>query len=121
MGDMLKSDRVPDMSKLSVADAKLIALSELVKSLDKSEREKLLSGYDLKRFAKIFEDASMMLTIDTFLDSGMNVSETARKLYMHRNTLMYRLASVRRKTGLDIRNFDMAVTFKLLHSLYMIK
>lgn len=121
MSDKINDGRVPDMSKLSVSDAKLIPLSELVKSLEKPEREKLLTGYDLKRFAKIFEDGSMMQTIDTFLGSGMNVSETARKLYMHRNTLTYRLNTIQRKTELDIRNFDMAVTFKLLHCLYMLK
>ena len=62
-----------------------------------------------------------MSTVDSFLEHGMNVSETARKLYMHRNTLIYRLNKIRKVTGLDIRVFDMAVTFEILRSLYMLK
>lgn len=98
-----------------------LSLENIVFQLSKSQREKLISGYDLKKFAKVFEDGGMMLTAETFLKSGMNVSETARKLYMHRNTLIYRLNSIRKKTGLDLRDFDMAVTFKLLHILYSMK
>ena len=75
----------------------------------------------MKKFAKIFEDDDMMRTVDAFLENGMNASETARALYMHRNTLSYRLKTVQKKTGLDLKNFDMAVTFKILHILYTMK
>ncbi len=117
-------ERVPNMPKLSGLNAektKLISLSDILTGLEKPVRENLSSGFDLKRFAKIFEDENMMLTITAFLENGMNVSLTARKLYMHRNTLIYRLNSVYKKTGLDIRNFDMAVTFCILHYLYILK
>ena len=63
----------------------------------------------------------MMQTVETYLDCGMNISETARRLYMHRNTLMYRLNSIRKNTGMDLSSFDDAVTFRLLHYLYIIK
>ena len=42
----------------------------------------------------------------------MNVSETARKLFVHRNTLVYRLEKIKKLTGLDLREFDDAITFK---------
>lgn len=93
----------------------------MAEGLGKSRREELLSVYDLKKFAKIFEDESMMETADTFISCGMNVSAAARKLYMHRNTLMYRLKLIYKKTGLDLRDFDMAVTFRMLHILYCLK
>ena len=48
----------------------------------------------------------------------MNISLTARNTYMHRNTLMYRLHRIRQITGLDLRNFEMAVTFQILYFLY---
>ena len=51
----------------------------------------------------------------------MNVSETARVLYMHRNTLIYRLNKISNETGLDLRKFDMAVTFEILRVLYELK
>ena len=56
----------------------------------------------------------MVHTIETFFDNSLNLSETARKLYIHRNTLVYRLEKVQRAIGLDLRNFDDAVTFKMM-------
>lgn len=107
-GDML------DRTKIVPA----IPLSELTDNLTRTQRERILSSYDMKKFARIFEDESMITTIDSFFINGMNVSETARKLYMHRNTLIYRLNKIYKVTGLDIRVFDMAVTFEILRKLY---
>lgn len=119
------SDRARNMTDLSVnktgGGSPAISLSTVAEGLSKSRREELLSAYDLKEFAKIFEDESMLATADTFISSGMNVSAAARRLYMHRNTLMYRLNLIYRKTGLDLRDFDMAVTFRMLHILYVLK
>ena len=98
-----------------------IPLPLIVSQLSKAQRERLIAGYDVKNFARIFEDGDTMSTVDSFLEHGMNVSETARKLYMHRNTLIYRLNKIRKVTGLDKRVFDMAVTFEILRSLYMLK
>ena len=52
-------------------------------------------------------------TIQCCFDNNLNVSETARQLFIHRNTLMYRIEKVRKFTGLDVRNFDQAIVFKL--------
>lgn len=101
--------------------AKTVSLESVADCLTGAQRERLVSGYDLKKFAKIFEDESLMNAVNTFLESGMNISKAARMLYMHRNTLIYRLNTLRKRTGLDLRNFEMAVTFKLLHALYLIK
>ena len=59
----------------------------------------------------------MVQTIDKFFECHLNVSEAARQLYIHRNTLVYRLDKVQRATGLDLRAFDDAITFKLLRML----
>ncbi len=113
---------MPDLSvNKTGGGSPAISLSTVAEGLSKSRREELLSAYDLKEFAKIFEDESMLATADTFISSGMNVSAAARRLYMHRNTLMYRLNLIYRKTGLDLRDFDMAVTFRMLHILYVLK
>ena len=51
---------------------------------------------------------------DMFFRKDLNLSDTARQLFIHRNTLVYRLDKVQRQTGLDLRHFDDAVTFKIL-------
>lgn len=58
-------------------------------------------------------DNETMLTIQKFFENNLNVSETARQLYIHRNTLVYRLEKIKRLTGLELTNFDDAVIFKL--------
>ena len=66
-----------------------------------------------RKTARLFND-EMIHTIETFFDNSLNLSETARKLYSHRNTLVYRLEKVQHAIGLDLRNFDDAVTFKMM-------
>lgn len=58
-------------------------------------------------------DNETLSTINTFFENNLNVSETSRKLFIHRNTLVYRIEKLQRSTGLDIRNFDDALTFKI--------
>ena len=58
-------------------------------------------------------DEETRSTVDTFFDHNLNVSETARRLFVHRNTLVYRLEKLRQLTGLDIRTFDDAMTFRI--------
>lgn len=58
-------------------------------------------------------DSETMLTIQKFFENNLNVSETARQLYIHRNTLVYRLEKIKRLTGLELTNFDDAVIFKI--------
>jgi carbohydrate diacid regulator len=69
-----------------------------------------------RKTAKLFND-EMLQTIEMFFRKDLNLSDTARQLYIHRNTLVYRLDKVQRQTGLDLRKFDDAVTFKILHEL----
>lgn len=74
-----------------------------------------------KMFIKeIFEDKSpddfdeeTLTTINKFFENSLNVSETSRQLYIHRNTLVYRLDKLQKSTGLDLRVFEDAITFKI--------
>ena len=59
-----------------------------------------------------FEEEELT-TVYTFFDNNLNISDTARQLYVHRNTLVYRLEKIQKKTGLDVRVFDDALTFKI--------
>lgn len=58
-------------------------------------------------------DPETLLTIEKFFENNLNGSETSRQLFVHRNTLVYRLDKVQKITGLDLRSFDDAVLFKL--------
>jgi carbohydrate diacid regulator len=58
-------------------------------------------------------DTETIQTIQKFFENNLNVSETSRQLYVHRNTLVYRLDKIQKMTGLDLRNFDDAITFKV--------
>lgn len=58
-------------------------------------------------------DEETLVTINKFFENSLNVSETSRQLYIHRNTLVYRLDKLQKTTGLDLRVFEDAITFKI--------
>ena len=58
-------------------------------------------------------DYETLFTIQKFFENNLNVSETSRKLFVHRNTLVYRLEKIKKLTGLDLREFDHAIIFKV--------
>lgn len=58
-------------------------------------------------------DEELLTTIYKFFECSLNVSETSRQLFIHRNTLVYRLDKISRMTGLDLRIFEDAITFKI--------
>lgn len=58
-------------------------------------------------------DQETLFTIQKFFENNLNVSETSRKLFVHRNTLVYRLEKIKKLTGLDLREFDDAIIFKV--------
>ncbi len=58
-------------------------------------------------------DEETLTTINKFFENNLNVSETSRQLFLHRNTLVYRIEKIQKATGLDLRSFDDALTFKI--------
>ncbi len=66
-----------------------------------------------KRGAIEVLDQETLFTIQRFFENNLNVSETSRKLFVHRNTLVYRLEKIKKLTGLDLREFDHAIVFKI--------
>ena len=58
-------------------------------------------------------DEETMVTIQKFFENNLNISETARQLYVHRNTLVYRFERIEKALGLDIRTFEDAMLFKI--------
>ncbi len=92
----------------------------LVRILEDMPRYKLTEYLDALmeiNAGEIFSDEEMINTAEEFLENNLNVSETSRKLYLHRNTLMYRLDKIEKLTGLNLRKFSDAVTFRLITAL----
>ncbi len=69
-----------------------------------------------RKTAHLFNE-EILETVNMFLKKDLNLSDTARQLYIHRNTLVYRLDKIQRLAGLDLRRFDDAVTFRMLHDM----
>lgn len=96
----------------------LLQLERLLNAIPEPQRAKYLEQ-SLKR-ADLFVEAEMLATLDTFFSLDCNVSETAKKLYIHRNTLLYRLDKLKQETGLDVRQFRDAVLVKIILLLYKV-
>ncbi|GGO05222.1 PucR family transcriptional regulator [Saccharibacillus kuerlensis] len=88
-----------------------LEVERLVYSIPTEQRERFMEQIEGR--SVIMEDSETLTTLETFFQMNCNVSETAKRLYIHRNTLIYRLDKVKQETGLDVRNFRDAVLMKL--------
>lgn len=94
-------------------------LERLLFSIPEHERTRFLEEY-ASYHTDVFEDAETLATLETFFELDCNVSETAKRLYIHRNTLLYRLDKIKQETGLDVRSFSDAVLVKISLLLYKV-
>jgi carbohydrate diacid regulator len=108
--------RYADMfeAKGNVHSYREFILIKMMEEISESKLEKYFSDLTDENFREIFDDEEMLATAEEFLQSSLNVSETSRNLYMHRNTLLYRLDKIEKATGLNIRSFSDAVSFRVL-------
>lgn len=83
-------------------------IHQLPVSLCEMFLNEVFSGKAVEQF-----DEETLSTVHKFFENNLNISETARQLFLHRNTLVYRLEKIQKKTGLDVRVFDDALTFKI--------
>ncbi|MDE6849997.1 MAG: helix-turn-helix domain-containing protein [Clostridia bacterium] len=93
-------------------------LSNLLNDAVKNAPPRLPAGRELAPYAEAFEDKDLVETCFCLFENDLNVSKTAVRLYMHRNTLIYRIAKLKRLTGLDVCRFDDAVSFIILYRCY---
>ncbi len=89
-----------------------LGIGRLIYQLPSKLCELFLDEIFKKEGLEVLDDETMQ-TIDKFFENNLNVSETSRQLFVHRNTLVYRLDKIERLTGLDLRKFDDAVVFKV--------
>lgn len=106
-----------DVSKIFFEDSTVIAYNELGIGrliyqlpipLCKMFIREIFKGKNPEEF-----DQETLTTINKFFENSLNVSETSRQLFIHRNTLVYRLDKLQKSTGLDLRVFEDAITFKI--------
>ena len=110
LGGIFESDkRILQYNKLGIGI--------FINKLNKEELEQFLEQIvDVEAFLKL--DEEIIKTVQKFFENNLNISETARQMYLHRNTLVYRIEKVLRQIGLDVRTFEDAVFFK---TAYMVK
>ncbi len=105
-------------SKGEVHSYKEYLLVRVLEDVPESRLREYFEQLQISNGNEIFEDEELVSTAAEFLENSLNISETSRNLYMHRNTLMYRLDKIERITGLNIRNFSDAVSFRVITILY---
>lgn len=66
----------------------------------------------------VLKDSELVESVSAFFNNNLNISETSRNAFLHRNTLLYRIEKIYKLTGLNVRNFDDALYFKLLMTIY---
>lgn len=96
----------------------LLQLEKLVHNIPETDKQDFLDSVLKRTEASL--DAEIMLTLEHFFALDCNVSETAKKLYIHRNTLLYRLDKFKQETGLDVRHFHDAVLVRISMLLYKV-
>ena len=101
-------------SKGSVHSFREFLSVKMIEDLPKQKINDYLSTMYDDTAKEVFEDKELVNTAEEFLENSLNLSETARKIFLHRNTLTYRLDKIEKATGLNIRKFSDAVTFRLI-------
>jgi len=96
----------------------MLHLERLLNSIPDSRRAEYME--QLLNRSDVLLEPEILMTLETFFRLDCNVSETAKKLYIHRNTLLYRLDKLKQETGLDVRLFRDAVLVKIILLLYKV-
>ncbi|MBR6205614.1 MAG: helix-turn-helix domain-containing protein [Oscillospiraceae bacterium] len=96
----------------TVIDYETLGIGRLIYQLPTTLCEMFLSEIFQKNPIETLDEETLF-TINKFFENNLNVSETSRKLFVHRNTLVYRLEKIKKLTGLDLREFDSAIVFKV--------
>ncbi len=89
---------------------------KILNNLTEAEKNSLINSYNF-----YLKDKVLLETADEFLNSDLNVLRASKKLYVHRNTLYYRLNKIEKITGLDVKRFSDALTYRLLSLIVKIK
>ena len=100
-----------DLSYLKFCDATFSLLNP-------DEKVMLKNKFLTPEIVAIMKDKELIDCINAFFKNNLNISETSRNAFLHRNTLLYRIEKVNKLTGLNIRSFEDAMSFKILAVIY---
>lgn len=89
------------------------ALIKSLTSIPSVTMEKYVKTVLDRNYREVLNDSELMTAADAFLKHSLNISEASRSMFVHRNTLIYRLDKIEKATGLNIRNFNDAMTFRI--------
>lgn len=113
-----------DSGELSIAEFgcdkgdKYCLVNTIFNMIPLGELSELKSMLFDSAFVSIMKDAQLTSSIEEFFACNLNISETSKQSFLHRNTLVYRLDKIQKITGFNLRNFQDAITFKVLMMLY---
>lgn len=93
-----------------IYNEKNLIIENIVNGINDEIKEEIIKKFSYK-FSKL--DGDMIKTIDVFFKSGLNITDASKRLYIHRNTLIYRLDKIEKYTGYDIRDFNGAMILKM--------
>ena len=93
-------------------------INNLFSDLNGDQKVELAEKFLTAEIIAVFKDQELKSSIDAFFKNNLNISETSRNAFMHRNTLLYRIDKVYKLTGLNIRNFNDANNLLFLSILY---
>lgn len=94
------------------------ALIKTLSGLPSVDKEQYVKTVLDRSYRDVLADAELVTAADAFIKHSLNISEASRSMYVHRNTLIYRLDKIEKLTGLNIRNFNDAMTFRIACLLY---
>ena len=92
-----------------------LMFESIIDNLNENEKNRIINKFN-DGFEKL--DNDIIQSIDVFFEFNLNLSEAAKKLYVHRNTLIYRLDKIQKYTSYDIRKFNDAVIFKIAFAIW---
>lgn len=104
--------------KSDIYSYKEYALIKALSGLSATEMEKYVKTVLDKNYREVLADEELMVAADAFIKHSLNISEASRSMYVHRNTLIYRLDKIEKLTGLNIRSFNDAMTFRVACLVY---
>lgn len=93
-------------------------LNIMLDSMGRECPDSLYSMLSSQKVLKVLEDDELLLSARVLFDNNLSIGDASKQIYIHRNTMVYRIEKIQRLIGLDIRNFDDAMTLRALIILY---
>ena len=90
----------------------------VISCLNPDEQAVICEKFLTPEIVSVMQDKDLIECINAFFKNNLNISETSRNAFLHRNTLLYRIDKIYKITGLNIRNFEDAISFRLLTIVY---